>query len=102
MHKHERGEFIRAKEGKMNAVPQSRGGARPGRASVELRKANTFIKGHGIVRRKKRSRNYELIFKLTDEARYAPTLKMMEIAQEVVNQKCDSVIDKHWINIIDG
>ena len=100
MHKHERGDLIRAKEGKLNAVPQFRGGYSPGRASVELRKANTFVQGRGIVRRKNNTRRYELLFKLTDEARYLPTLKMEEIAREIVNRKADEVIDKNWFCMI--
>ena len=100
MLKHERGDFVRAKEGKLNAVPQSRGGTRLGRASVELKKANTFIQGHGIIRRKNRSRKYELLFKLTDEARYAPTLKMEEIAREIVERKADEISGKFWLSAI--
>ena len=81
-------------------MPQFRGGYSPGRASVELRKANTFVQGRGIVRRKNNTRRYELLFKLTDEARYLPTLKMEEIAREIVNRKADEVIDKNWFCMI--
>jgi len=98
MLKRERGDYVREKSGKLNAVPQERNRRR--RASVELRRADTFIRGRGIIRRKSKSRKYELLFKLTDEARYAPTLKMEEIAREIVNRKADEVMDRHWTCII--
>lgn len=98
MHKHERGDLVRSKAGKFNAIPQVKSRLR--RASVELQKPNTFVQGRGIVRRKRGARTYELLFKLSDEARYLPTLKMQEIAQEVVNRKADELLDKHWANVI--
>ncbi len=100
MHKHERGEYVRAKEGKHNVIPYRRG-QRIGRASKELSKPGTFIKGRSVIRRKNRSRKYEILFTLSDEARYHPTLKMEEIAQHVVNQKADEISDKHWLNLIE-
>jgi hypothetical protein len=101
MLKHERGDFVRSKNGKLNAVPQDRERGRNTRAMLALMKPNTFIKGRAIIKRKARSRRYELLFKLTEESRYAPTLKMEEIAQEIVNQKADSIMDNHWINLIE-
>jgi hypothetical protein len=87
--------------GKYNVVPYRRG-QKLQRASLELKKPGTFIKGRSVIKRKPRSRRYELLFTLSDEAQYAPTLQMEEIAQEVVNQKADSIMDHHWINIIDN
>ena len=101
MGKHERGDFVRSMNGKLNAVPQTRDSGRAARASAELKRPNTFIKGRAIIRRKVRSRQYELLFKLTEEARYQPTLQMEEIAQEIVNRKADEVSDRHWLNLIE-
>ena len=99
MHKHERGAFIREKSGKKNVMPYERG-RNIGRASVELSKPGTFIKGRSIIRRRNKTRRYELLFTLADEARYLPSLKMEEIAREVVNRKADEVIDKQWFYMI--
>ena len=96
MHKHERGGYIRAQEGKHNVIPYHRG-QKVGRASAELQKPDTFIRGRSVIRRKKRSRKYELLFTLSESAKYASTLKMEEIAREVVKRKADEVIDKHWL-----
>lgn len=99
MHKHERGDHLRAKEGKHNVIPFRRG-QKVGRASKELSKPGTFIKGRSVIRRKNRSRRYEILFTLSDEAKYVPTLKMEETGKEIVDKKADEISGKHWLALI--
>ena len=99
MLKHERGDMVSSLRGKYIAIPQRKKG-RYERASVALKDPRTFFKGKSIIRRKFGTRQYELLFKLTEEARYAPTLKMEEIAQAIVDQKADDFFNRHWLDAI--
>ena len=99
MLKHERGDMVRSLRGKFNAVPQ-RDKRTNARASLALKDPRTFFAGKSIIRRKFGTRQYELLFKLTEEAQYAPTLKMEEIAQAIVDEKADAFFHRHWLEAI--
>ena len=101
MLKHERGDMVRPSSGKYNAIPQRRK-SKFARASLALKDARTFFRGKSIIRRKFGTRQYELLFKLVEEAQYAPTLKMEEIAQSIVDQKANDFFNKHWLEAVYG
>ncbi|MFK7822773.1 MAG: hypothetical protein AB8G05_01350 [Oligoflexales bacterium] len=101
MSKHERGDKVRSQRSKFIAVPQENRG-RSVRASVALRDPRTFFQGKSIIKRKPRSRQYLLLFKLSDDAQYAPTLMMEKIVQAVIDEKADSLFNKHWLAAIDN
>ena len=99
MSKHERGDKLRSLAGKVNAVPQ-RDRGRNVRAALALRDPRTFFQDKSIIRRIPRSRQYQLLFKLSDEAQYAPTLMMEKIAQAVVDEKAKETFGRHWLAAI--